>query len=148
MAKITVRLESELVEDARRYGQLFNRSTAGQIEHWAKLGRAIEASPDFGIRQIADLLATLERGLFPEHPHRPVARMEAAVEVVGMRIAELSSALYLERRSATRDDARIESLLEEITHLRGVQEELSPEKTELVNAILSGKIPPRADSET
>lgn len=37
-----VKLSDELVLDARQLGALAERSIAGQIEFWAKLGRAIE----------------------------------------------------------------------------------------------------------
>jgi hypothetical protein len=43
-----VKLSDALVADAKRDAELGNRSVAGQIEHWARLGRAIEqdlASP-------------------------------------------------------------------------------------------------------
>lgn len=146
MSSTVLRVSSELAETARECGQLFNRSMAGQVEHWAKLGQAIEASPDFSIRELAELLGAAERGRFPPYPHRRVAAMEAAVEVVGMRIAELSAALYRERRSDTRDEARIEALLARMTVLRELQESLEPEDEALVASILSGKIPGYADS--
>ena len=38
----TLRLRRELVEAARDEAELFGRSTAAQIEHWARLGRAFE----------------------------------------------------------------------------------------------------------
>lgn len=37
-----VKLSDELVLDARMVGQAVDRSIAGQVEFWAKLGRAIE----------------------------------------------------------------------------------------------------------
>ena len=40
----TLRLRRELVEAAREEAELFGRSTAAQIEHWARLGRAFEAA--------------------------------------------------------------------------------------------------------
>lgn len=42
---MTLRLSTELVEDARKKGKAYTRSAAGQIEHWAKLGRALESGP-------------------------------------------------------------------------------------------------------
>jgi len=39
---LTVRLSSELTEAARSEADLMHRSLGGQIEHWARLGRAIE----------------------------------------------------------------------------------------------------------
>ena len=40
----TLRLRRELVEAARDEAGLSGRSTAAQIEHWARLGRAFEAA--------------------------------------------------------------------------------------------------------
>jgi hypothetical protein len=37
-----VKLSDELVLDARRAGEAGERSIAGQIEYWAKIGRAVE----------------------------------------------------------------------------------------------------------
>jgi hypothetical protein len=37
-----VKLSDEIVLDARRIGEIAERSIAGQIEFWAQLGRAIE----------------------------------------------------------------------------------------------------------
>jgi len=134
-------IDSDLAGAARQRGQLFNRSMADQIEHWAQIGRVIEDAPDFSVRQIAKVLCAFDQGDFPEHPHRRVAAMEAAVEVVGMRIAELSAQLYHERRLTIRDNNRINGLLKQISKLRELQEDLTPEDTEQVNAILAGNIP-------
>lgn len=38
-----VKLSGELVEEARSSATLFHRSLTGQIEHWAAIGRAVEA---------------------------------------------------------------------------------------------------------
>lgn len=40
-----VRLSRALVEFARREGLAQSRSIAGQVEHWARLGMALEAAP-------------------------------------------------------------------------------------------------------
>ena len=40
----TLRLRRELIEAARGEAELLGRSTAAQIEHWARLGRAFEAA--------------------------------------------------------------------------------------------------------
>ena len=37
-----VKLSSELVLDARLTGEASQRSIAGQVEHWARLGRAVD----------------------------------------------------------------------------------------------------------
>ncbi|HEX5659093.1 MAG TPA: hypothetical protein VFX59_17985 [Polyangiales bacterium] len=38
-----VKLSDALVEDARETGEIAERSIASQIEHWARLGRVVEA---------------------------------------------------------------------------------------------------------
>ena len=38
-----VKLSGDLVNEARESAKMFNRSLTGQIEHWASIGRAIEA---------------------------------------------------------------------------------------------------------
>ena len=40
----TLRLRRELIDAARGEAELFGRSTAAQVEHWARLGRAFEAA--------------------------------------------------------------------------------------------------------
>lgn len=41
-----VRLSDGLVQDARMVGEVAERSIAGQIEYWARLGRALESVLD------------------------------------------------------------------------------------------------------
>ena len=43
MATISLRLDSALVEEAEREAMVENRSKAKQIEHWARLGKAISS---------------------------------------------------------------------------------------------------------
>jgi hypothetical protein len=43
MSSVRVRIDSELVNQARRAGALFDRPPTAQIEHWAKLGRSLES---------------------------------------------------------------------------------------------------------
>lgn len=38
----TVNLSDELVAEAKRYAAAHTRSTAKQIEHWAKIGKLID----------------------------------------------------------------------------------------------------------
>ena len=59
----TVKLDSGLFEDARGKASLLSRSVSGQIEHWARIGRAIEASLDFSYARVCAVLegrATVE----------------------------------------------------------------------------------------
>jgi len=43
MTTISLRLDSALVEEAEREAMVENRSKAKQIEHWARLGKAISS---------------------------------------------------------------------------------------------------------
>lgn len=40
----SVRVSAELFEQARSQGALLSRSTAQQLEHWARIGAALEAA--------------------------------------------------------------------------------------------------------
>lgn len=52
----SLKLSSALVDDARRDAPVFNRSLSGQVEHWARLGQAIEAAPGFTLDRIRAVL--------------------------------------------------------------------------------------------
>ena len=41
----SVKFTARFVDEARREAALLHRSVAGQIEHWASLGRAVELAP-------------------------------------------------------------------------------------------------------
>lgn len=52
----SVKLTNAFVDDARREAALFNRSLGGQIEHWARLGRALEGAPDMPVGRVREVL--------------------------------------------------------------------------------------------
>lgn len=52
----TVKLNSRLVDEARREAALLHRSLSGQIEHWAQLGRALENAQGFSIDRVRSVL--------------------------------------------------------------------------------------------
>lgn len=54
----TVKLSRSLVEEARREAGTFSRSIAGQIEHWIRLGRTVEAANVLTHGQTRRVLAT------------------------------------------------------------------------------------------
>ena len=56
MAK-AVKLSEELIEVARREGQVMYRSIGAQVEYWAKIGRQVEASGALGPAGVRKLLA-------------------------------------------------------------------------------------------
>lgn len=53
----TVKLSSLLVDEARQEAELLHRSIAGQIEHWVRLGRAVENAEGFSIARVRQALA-------------------------------------------------------------------------------------------
>lgn len=55
MSSNSVRIETNLFEAARAEGAVQSRSTAQQIEHWAKLGAALESCA-LTVGQVAALL--------------------------------------------------------------------------------------------
>ena len=57
---VEVKLSNSLVKDAKLCAQVMNRSTAEQIEYWARLGKAAESNPDLPIDMLQDLLVSLQ----------------------------------------------------------------------------------------
>lgn len=45
MATMPTRIDRGLFEDARAAGEVHSRSAAQQLDHWARIGRALETSP-------------------------------------------------------------------------------------------------------
>lgn len=55
-----VRVSDTLVQEAKLYAKLDNRSVKGQIEHWAKIGKCVEENPDLTYGLIKEILIGLE----------------------------------------------------------------------------------------
>ena len=55
-----VRISEKLVNDAKKYSRVDNRSVTGQIEHWAKIGKCAEENPDLTYTLIKEILIGLE----------------------------------------------------------------------------------------
>lgn len=51
-----VKISDELAASAAIFAEAENRSVAGQIEYWAKLGRIAEENPDLPISFVKDIL--------------------------------------------------------------------------------------------
>jgi hypothetical protein len=52
----TVKLSNDIVSEARIISKALNRSLAGQIEHWTKIGRLAEENPDLTYEFIKNIL--------------------------------------------------------------------------------------------
>jgi hypothetical protein len=55
-----VRISEELVDEAKRFGRIDHRSLAGQIEHWARMGKWAEENPDLSYSLINEILIGLD----------------------------------------------------------------------------------------
>ena len=65
----SVKLSGDFVDQARREAEVVHRSVGAQVEYWARLGRAVENTPGFGIekvRQALDGQLKLEAGTAAE----------------------------------------------------------------------------------
>jgi len=54
---IPTRVDGDLFAAAKSVGASASRSAAQQLNHWARIGRALEASPDVSARDIQRVLA-------------------------------------------------------------------------------------------
>jgi len=52
----SVKLSEDIVTEARIISKVLNRSVAGQIEYWAKIGRIAEENPDLTYEFIKNIL--------------------------------------------------------------------------------------------
>ena len=59
MSTLSVRIDEALVEAARASAKAEFRSVQGQIEYWAKLGRAALDNPDLPVSFISESLMSL-----------------------------------------------------------------------------------------
>ena len=57
MAQSVKFTDTTLVDDARAVAEIQSRSLAGQITHWARIGRAIERSGSFDHARLSQVLA-------------------------------------------------------------------------------------------
>ena len=51
------RIDDDVTSAAKVAAELFSRSTAQQVNHWARIGRELEASNQISPRDIAEVLA-------------------------------------------------------------------------------------------
>ena len=56
----SVKISENIFNDARTVSRALNRSIAGQIEYWAKLGKLSEENPEYNYEFIKDILLAKE----------------------------------------------------------------------------------------
>jgi len=59
----TVKLSKDIISEAKIMSKALNRSLAGQIEHWAKIGRLAEENPDLTYEFIKNILIAQQEAL-------------------------------------------------------------------------------------
>ncbi len=57
---VTVRISKELLDEAKRFSRINHRSIAGQIEHWARIGKCAEENPDLSYSLLKETLIGLD----------------------------------------------------------------------------------------
>jgi hypothetical protein len=55
-----VRISEALAGEAKKFGRIDHRSLAGQIEHWARMGKCVEENPDLPYSLIKEILIGLD----------------------------------------------------------------------------------------
>jgi hypothetical protein len=55
-----IALSELLIEQAKPFAQVTQRSVAEQIEYWARLGKLAEENPDLPIPMLQDMLVSME----------------------------------------------------------------------------------------
>ena len=58
-ASTSIRIEQKLYEQARSEALVEHRTIAGQVEYWAKVGRAALDNPDLPVNFVAESLASM-----------------------------------------------------------------------------------------
>ena len=56
----TIKLSNELINEARRYGEVYSRSVPKQIEYWSRIGKIVEENPDLPYSFIKDILLAMQ----------------------------------------------------------------------------------------
>lgn len=75
---LPVRIDETLYEQAKAEAQAEHRTIAGQIEFWAKLGRAALDNPDLPISFVAESLVSLAEPRAQATPFVPRSRTNPA----------------------------------------------------------------------
>ena len=55
-----IRISEQLVNKARAFSRVENRSLTGQIEYWVKIGKCAEENPDLTFNLIKEILIGME----------------------------------------------------------------------------------------
>ena len=73
-ASTSIRINQELYEQAKHDTIVEHRSIAGQIEFWARVGRAALGNPDLPMSFVAESLASMAEARSESQPFVPRPR--------------------------------------------------------------------------
>jgi hypothetical protein len=104
MASAPTRIDEDLFAAAKSAGEVLSRSAAQQINHWARIGRELEASPAVSARDIAAVLSG--RAPYDDLPTREQAIVRAEW---AERMAALRADLDLEEELTAAGDTWVEA---------------------------------------
>lgn len=74
-ASTSIRINQTLYEQAKQDANIEHRTIAGQIEFWARVGRAALDNPDLPVSFIAESLASLDEPRDQAQPFVPRSRV-------------------------------------------------------------------------
>lgn len=60
---VAVKLSDNIISEAKIISKALNRSIAGQIEHWAKIGKIAEENPELTYEFIKNILIAQQESL-------------------------------------------------------------------------------------
>lgn len=75
-ASTSIRINQTLYEQAKQDATIEHRTIAGQIEFWARVGRAALDNPDLPVSFIAESLASLDEPRDQAQPFVPRSRVQ------------------------------------------------------------------------
>ncbi len=70
-ASTSIRIDQSLYDEAKVEATIEHRTIAGQIEYWAKVGRAALDNPDLPVSFVAEALASLAEPHDQAMPYAP-----------------------------------------------------------------------------
>lgn len=70
----SIRINQQLYEQAKQDAMVEHRSIAGQIEFWARVGRAALDNPDLPVSFVAESLASMAEARAQSQPFVPRSR--------------------------------------------------------------------------
>ena len=73
-ASTSIRINQELYEQTKHDAIVEHRSIAGQIEFWARVGRAALGNPDLPMSFVAESLASMAKSRSESQPFVPRPR--------------------------------------------------------------------------